>query len=351
MYRVDNIILGDNLLQQAAVFAPFIPNNKILIVTDTNVAPLFLPTLQATLASYRVDTMILSMQESNKNWEAVSRILQQLVDGSYDRFSTLISLGGGVIGDLVGFAASIYMRGMNFIQIPTTLLAQVDAAVGGKTACNFNGIKNLIGTFYMPTAVISDLYTLRSLPNREYQAGLAEVVKYGMACDADFFQWLDLHKAAIKMRDNKALNYLIARCCEIKLATVREDMHDNQRRQVLNFGHTFAHAIEAATDFSWYLHGEAVALGMLLATKLAVKMGLLLPQILDRLYNLLVYLGLPTYIQAGTVTTEVLYSYMAKDKKNCAGTLNLILPCALGQVKIVKQLNAEFLEGLLQSYA
>lgn len=349
MHIIDNIYIGSRLLQPE-IFSKLILNEKVAIVTDAIVAKLFLPQLQEALSQYVVDVIMLPAGESNKNWLAMETILQQLLIGDHDRYSTIISLGGGVIGDLTGLAAALYMRGINWIQIPTTLMAQVDAAIGGKTGCNFLGVKNLIGTFNVPKAIITDIETLQSLPSREYNSGLAEVVKYGMACDAEFFIWLESNKLAIKNREKTALSHMIVRCCEIKLAIIKDDMYDRSQRQILNFGHTFAHAIEAATTFNRYLHGEAVAIGMLLATNLAVKIGMLQPEILDRLYNLLVYLELPTSMSQQGVTLDMLYSYMAKDKKKQADTLNLILPCALGEVRIIKQLNAGFLEGLLQSY-
>lgn len=350
MHIIDNIQIGSNLLQRPELFAKLITTKNVVIITDTVVEQLFLPQLQAALSLYIVDVIILPSGENNKNWLAIETILQRLFHGEHDRFSTIISLGGGIIGDLTGLAAALYMRGIPWIQIPTTLMAQVDAAIGGKTGCNFLGVKNLIGVFYTPQAIIIDLATLQSLPLREYRSGLAEVVKYGMACDAGFFVWLETHKLAIKNRDKVALNHLVVHCCQIKLAIIKDDMYDHGQRQILNFGHTFAHAIEAATGFNRYLHGEAVAIGMLLATKLAVKIGMLELEILDRLSNLLVYLGLPISIDQQEVTLNMLCSYMAKDKKKQANALNLILPCALGEVKIIKQLNTGFLEELLQSY-
>lgn len=349
MREIDNIKIGHNLLQNLQILKPYIASKSVVIVTDATIAQLYLQQLKSTMEFYNIEVVILPVGESNKNWHSVEIILQHLLSHGHDRHSTIISLGGGIIGDLTGFAASIYMRGINWIQIPTTLMAQVDSAIGGKTGCNFLEVKNLIGTFYLPKTTIIDLVTLHTLPEREYRAGLAEVIKYGMALDEEFFNWIESNRALIKDRDINVLEHMVSRCCEIKLAIVKDDMYDRGQRQILNFGHTFGHALESATGFTGYLHGEAVALGMLLACRLAVKKQLLAPQILDRLSKLLVYLGLPTSIQAD-ITADVLYSYMAKDKKNQAGTLNLILPCALGQVKIVKHFNAEFLEGILQNY-
>jgi len=288
------VYIGENLLSDTAIFKPHLTNNRVIIVSSELIAKLHLELLCKTLEGYSVETILIEAGEQHKNLASIEKIIGMLAQQQHDRFSTLISLGGGVIGDLTGFAASVFMRGLNLIHVPTTLLAQVDACIGGKTGFNHLGIKNMIGTFYQPTSVVIDSTLLKTLPQREYLSGLAEVLKYGMACDAGFFCWLEEHAEALKRKDSTVLQIAIQRCCEIKLNIVYEDETDHAQRAVLNFGHTFAHALESATNFSHYLHGEAVAIGMLHATWLGVKLGLV-PQVLwDRLAILLQSLGLPS---------------------------------------------------------
>lgn len=351
IYNKDNIYIGAGLLNNLQLITSKLPSNKLLIVTDEIVGHLHLKRVRSALAAYDPDILILPSGETNKNWFAVESILQALLQHKHDRHSTIISLGGGVVGDLTGFAASIYMRGINWIQIPTTLLAQVDAAIGGKTGCNFAGVKNLIGTFYFPQAILIDTEFLTDLPDKDYLAGLAEVVKYGMACDAAFFCWLEEHKQQILKRDAEILKAMIIRSCELKLAVVQDDVHDLDQRMILNFGHSFAHAIEAASGFKHYLHGEAVAIGMLIAARWAVKLGILKRDILDRLCSLIVYFGLPTELDRSICSLGMLFDCITNDKKKRAGILNFILPCALGRVVKVERLETQDLEDVLQEYA
>lgn len=331
------IYIDSGLLNNKQLCNKIFSANKILIVSEQIVADLYLKTLQEQLTHASVEVLLLKGGEENKTWDAVTQIISVLTKG-HDRGSLLISLGGGVIGDLTGFAAAIFMRGINFVQIPTTLLAQVDAAIGGKTGCNFLGVKNLLGAFHQPQAVLVDPAVLATLSPREYIAGLAEVIKYGFACDAAFFTWLEVNKQNISLREAATIKYMITRCCELKQQIVQLDPLDQQQRLVLNFGHTFAHAIEAVTEFNTYLHGEAVALGMLLATRLAVKLGLVSAGIYTRLVKLLEFLDLPIQIELQACKPEKLYDFIRLDKKRHAGKLRFILPCALGRVVVKSDL-------------
>lgn len=344
-----HIIGSDLQLQQ--LLQKNILNRKIVVVTDHVVAELYLNNLLNFLSDFVVQTVTIPSGEQYKTWDAVTKIIDVLVANQHDRYSTLISIGGGVIGDLTGFAASIYMRGMPWLQIPTTLIGQVDAAMGGKTGCNYAGIKNLIGTFYQAQAVLIKPDYLNTLPEREYASGLAEIIKYGMACDSEFFCWLEENMLALKNRESKILQLAITTCCAIKSRIVQADEYDHGLRRVLNFGHTFGHAIEAATQFKFYLHGEAVALGMLLATRLAVTLKRVDVTVLRRLENLIQVAGvLPKSSQMHFDVCE-LNNYMLQDKKNRAGQLCLILPCALGAVTVVQGVEAKCIEELIKEYA
>lgn len=340
-----NIYIETGLMKNRG-FLSTLQFNNIVIITDTLVPNVYVENLCAAFPDKNVEVVKLQSGEDHKNLLAIETIISRLVLCKLDRFSTIIALGGGVVGDLAGFAAAIYMRGINWIQIPTTLIAQVDSAYGGKTACNYQGKKNLLGAFHFPTKVLVDPEYLQTLPVREYIAGLAEVVKYGMACDKNFFEWIEINKINIKNRDLSVLQKLVETCCEIKTNVVARDPRDQNERMVLNFGHSFGHALESATSFSVYLHGEAVAVGMLLATSLAVRIGMLGQDVLERLQNLLEYFELPTEC----LPINVLCDYIGSDKKNQGDKLNLILPYELGKVKIVSGISIKNLEDLLQSY-
>ncbi len=342
----NNIYIKSGLMQNKAFLNSMLDLDNIVIITDNLVPDVYIENLRATFFNKNVEVVKLSAGEENKNFAAVETILQAFVHCKMDRFSTIIALGGGVVGDLAGFAAAIYMRGINWIQIPTTLIAQVDSAYGGKTGCNYQGKKNLLGAFHFPSAVIVDPEYLKTLSMREFISGLAEVVKYGMACDKDFFEWIESNKVNIKNRNLSVLQKVAETCCEIKTNLVARDPNDHNERMILNFGHSFGHAIESATCFSLYLHGEAVSIGMLLAARLAVRIGMMEQSVLDRLYNLIEYFELPTECSS----INRLCDYICGDKKNRGDTLNLILPCALGKVKVVSEISIKNLEDLLQSY-
>jgi len=346
MKIINNVYIETGLMKNTPILANMLQLDSVIIITDNLVPSLYVENLRAMFDTKFVEVIELQSGEENKNFLAIETILAGFIRCKVSRFSTIIALGGGVVGDLAGFAAAIYMRGINWIQIPTTLIAQVDSAYGGKTGCNYHGKKNLLGAFHFPQLVLVDPEYIQSLATKEYISGLAEVVKYGVACDKDFFEWLEVNKLSIKNRDPSVLQTLVTTCCEIKTNIVAMDPRDQNERMALNFGHSFGHALEAATSFSDYLHGEAVAIGMLLATRLAVRMGMLERGILDRLRNLLEYFELPTM----GLPFSVLIDYMGDDKKNHADRLNLILPYALGKVKVVSLINIESLEGLMQSY-
>lgn len=331
--------------------AKIITAKKILLVLDENVAKIYLVQLEKLFDKYTLNIVFLASGENNKTWQQVTKIIDSLLENQHDRFSTLVSFGGGITGDLAGFAASIFMRGINFVQIPTTLLAQIDAAIGGKNGCNYLGVKNLIGTFYQPQSIIIDIALLETLPQREYISGLVEVVKYGMACDVSFFVWLEKNMISLINRDVGALKVAVRWCCKIKMDLVQKDEKDHGVRRSLNFGHTFAHAIEAATDYNYYLHGEAVAIGMLLATRLAVKLDFIGEAEFTRLKTMLRGLMLPLNWANEYCNPSLIYNFMLADKKKCAQQLHIILPCAVGEVRVLQGLSLKCLEELIVDYA
>lgn len=278
----------------------------------------------------------------------MNKILLSMHHEKLDRKSIIVSIGGGIIGDLTGFAASIYMRGIEWMNIPTTLLAQVDAAVGGKTGCNFLGIKNLIGAFYEPEQIVCNIGFLQSLPHREYISGVAEVVKYAMIADYRFFVWLENNKNAVVTRNKDSLEYLIKKCVFIKKSLVMQDFNDKGIRNILNFGHTFGHALESATNFTDYLHGEAVALGMIFESQLAVKLELLDDSLLNRLKDLLQFFCLGRHKQGANFTSQELLKYMLHDKKREYDKLVFVLPVEIGKVRLIKNIELNLVKGMIE---
>lgn len=270
------IYIGQSLMSDSETLSRYLLKKRILIVTNETVAPLYLKQVQDTMASFgEISSVILSDGEQFKDLTHLDSIFTALLQRNYGRDSVLVALGGGVIGDMTGFAAACYQRGIDFIQIPTTLLSQVDSSVGGKTAVNHPLGKNMIGAFYQPQIVIIDTECLQTLPAREFAAGMAEVIKYGIMWDADFFQWLENNVQALKSLDTQALVYAISRCCEIKADVVSQDETEQGVRALLNLGHTFGHAIEAEMGYGNWLHGEAVAAGTVLAAQTAKSLGLI----------------------------------------------------------------------------
>ena len=342
------IHVGAGLLTSSALFAPHIAGQRVMIVTNDTVAPLYLDVLCHTLAAYQVESLVLPDGEAHKTLASFERIMSALLEGKHGRDTTLIALGGGVIGDLVGFAAACYQRGVPFIQVPTTLLSQVDSSVGGKTAVNHPLGKNMIGAFYQPKAVIIDIDCLRSLPQRELAAGMAEVIKYGIIWDEDFFNWLELHTSDIQALQPHALSKVILRCCAIKADVVSQDETENGVRALLNLGHTFGHAIEAEKGYGNWLHGEAVAVGSVQAAETSLRLALLSQHDVDRIKALLGKAHLPITAPADMEFDDYLH-HMLRDKKVKAGKLRLVLPVAIGRADLFTDVEPSVLRAVIDA--
>lgn len=346
--RAYPIWLGTGLLGRAGLLAPHV-NGEALIVTNAAVATHYLaPLLESLPANLAADTITLDEGEATKTLAAVAAIIDKLVEGRHSRATTVIALGGGVVGDIAGFAAAIYQRGVRFVQVPTTLLALVDSSVGGKTGVNHAGGKNLIGAFHQPACVIADVAALKTLPARELRAGLAEVVKYGVIQDAGFFGWLEENVEALLAREPAALIHAIRRSCEIKAAVVQADEREAGSRMILNYGHTFGHALEAATQYRTLLHGEAVAIGMVMAAHLAERCGRLSAAAVSHIRALLVRCGLPVVPPA--LDSDTLLSAMAMDKKALGGRIRLVLPDAIGAVSVTTDVPRQAIRETLEAF-
>ena len=325
-----------------------IPGRDLLIVTNTTIAKLYLAKLAGSFAQRRIADCILPDGEQHKTLQTAGWVFDALVANKLNRDATVLALGGGVVGDIAGFAAACYQRGIGYVQIPTTLLAQVDSSVGGKTGVNHPGGKNLIGAFYQPRAVIADTDTLATLPDRELKSGLAEVLKYGCVWDPLLFDWYDRNIPQLLARDADALTYVIGRSCEIKATVVARDERERELRAILNFGHTFGHAIEAATGYEKYLHGEAVGLGMLIATDLSLRIGLIDAALKERMHDILARTGLPT--EAPRIGAARAFELMQMDKKVLAGAVRLVLLEKLGRAIITAQYSKAALNATLTEY-
>ena len=345
--RAYPIHIGAGLLARAELFLPHLPQRKVSVVTNTTVAFLYLEKLGATLRSAGVEIVpvILPDGEEHKNWQTLNVIFDALLSNRCERKSTIIALGGGVVGDLAGFAAASYQRGVPFIQVPTTLLAQVDSSVGGKTAINHPLGKNMIGAFHQPRMVLADTVILETLPARELSAGLAEVIKYGLIMDLPFLGWLEANMDNLNERDPAALAYAVTRSCENKAAVVAADERESGERALLNLGHTFAHAIEAGLGFGTWLHGEAVAAGTILAARLSERMGLLTANDVERIARLFVRAGLP--IEAPSLGEDRYLELMGHDKKVENGKLRLVLLKSLGNAYITPDFDLRDLREVL----
>lgn len=331
--RSYTVHIGPDLLVDKRIWDPHLPGGKILIVSNETVAPLYLDDLLITLGNTPSEALILPDGEKHKTVDSWSRILDALVAMQAGRDATLVALGGGVIGDVGGFAAASYMRGIRYIQVPTTLLAQVDASVGGKTAINHDSGKNLIGAFYQPQAVIADTGTLSTLPEREFIAGLAEVVKYGAMMDGELFSWLESHVDGIRSREPATLATMIRRCVRNKAQVVAADERESGQRALLNFGHSFGHGLEVLGEYQRLLHGEAVAIGMVVAARLSRLRGLCPEETASRLSALLSAMGLAVNVP-DWIDTSSLVNSMSLDKKNSAGARRLILLEEMGRARI-----------------
>lgn len=324
------ITIGHNLLQDASLFLPHIPGKNVAIVTNDVVGPYYADGIVKllTAAGKTVTTIVLPDGEEQKSWQNLMTIFDTLLANKFDRKTTLIALGGGVVGDMTGFAASAYMRGVPFIQIPTTLLSQVDSSVGGKTGINHPLGKNMIGAFYQPQAVIADTATLMTLPPRELASGIAEVIKYGISIDVPFFEWLENNVDNLVAKDPEALAYAIQRSCEIKADIVAKDEREGGLRAILNFGHTYGHAIEAGLGYGQWLHGEAVACGMVMASEMSQRLGYIDLPTKERITALIAAANLP--VTAPDLGYERWLELMEVDKKNEGGKIKFILIKPLG---------------------
>lgn len=340
------IHIGPGLLDDAALLAALAPGPQVLIVSDTNVAAHHLDRVERAFAGKRFASHVLPPGEQEKTLARFAELMSMLAGLGAHRDVTLIALGGGVVGDLTGFAAACWMRGVRFVQLPTSLLAMVDSSVGGKTAVDLPEGKNLVGAFHQPAAVLADTTTLATLPDRELRAGLAEVLKYGALGDAVLFDWVHAQAAALLARDDEALIHAIARSCMHKASIVGRDERENGERMLLNFGHTFAHAIEAEQGFGGLVHGEAVAVGMLLAARLSALLGLAPAADTTRLARVLDALGLPLALPAG-LDPEALLQRMQLDKKNRSGQLRLILWRGIGQAFVAEGLDVATVRRVL----
>ncbi len=327
------IYIGEQLLSETALFAAHIKGKEVLIVTNETVAPLYLDTLQSALSAYRLATVILPDGEQYKTLDIMQRIFDGLLQARMSRQATVIALGGGVIGDMAGFAAACYQRGVPFIQVPTTLLSQVDSSVGGKTAVNHPLGKNMIGAFYQPQCVFADTSTLNTLDDRQFAAGLAEIIKYGLINDAEFFDWLEANMAGLNARSPELLAQAISRSCQDKADIVAADEREQGVRALLNLGHTFGHAIETGCGYGVVLHGEAIAIGMVMAADLSQRLGWLDNATVGRIKAILQAANLPVTVPAG-MTPETFMDLMAVDKKVQDGAIRLILLKAIGQAVI-----------------
>jgi 3-dehydroquinate synthase len=345
--RAYPIHIGAGLIGRAELFAPHVKGRRAAIVTNATIAPLYADRLEATLAAAGATCMriVLPDGEAFKTWQTLNAIFDALLAAQADRRTVLVALGGGVIGDLTGFAAATYQRGIAHLQVPTTVLAQVDSSVGGKTAINHPLGKNMIGAFHQPSAVMVDTAVLATLPPREYAAGLAEVVKYGAISDVQVLAWLEANAERLLARDPAALAEAIRRSCEIKAAIVALDEREAGARALLNFGHTFGHAIESAAGYGNILHGEAVATGMAMAARFSARTGRMPQADAERLIRLLERLRLP--VAPPRFARDVWLEYMGRDKKNEGGRITLILLDGLGRAAIVKDAPARELEDFL----
>jgi len=347
------IRIGHGLLADAAVYRE-VQGRRCKLVSDANVAEHYLPTVCKALNLKEEDTLVLAPGEDQKTWDNAGRILDWLLAARLNRDGVLVALGGGVIGDLAGFAAAIYQRGIDFIQIPTTLLAQVDSSVGGKTGVNHARGKNMIGAFHQPRLVLADIATLATLPQRELLAGIAEVIKYGMLADAELFRWLENNLDALLALDPDALARAINRCCELKARIVVQDEREALSggagpRALLNLGHTFGHAIETWTGYTQWLHGEAVAAGLCMAADLSARLGWMSGRDAERCLTLIERAGLPVKPPLGMQPAQFL-ELMGHDKKVAAGKLRLVLMRGLGLAVVSGDFDRNTLQATLEQF-
>jgi 3-dehydroquinate synthase len=340
------ILIGEQLIDRGELLARHIPGKQIAIVTNDTVAPLYMERLSCSLAEYKITPIVLPDGEEHKSWQTLQLIFDALLAARHDRNTTIIALGGGVIGDMAGFAAASYQRGVNFIQVPTTLLSQVDSSVGGKTGINHPLGKNMIGAFYQPQAVLIDTATLATLPPRELSAGLAEVIKYGLICDEPFLGWLEENVDKLRGLDQSALTEAIQRSCDAKAKVVAADERESGIRATLNLGHTFGHAIETHQGYGAWLHGEAVSAGTVMALEMSRQLGWITAVERDRAVRLLSRAGLPV-VPPADMCAEDFLKHMAVDKKVLNGQLRLVLLKRLGEAVVTSDFPREALAATL----
>lgn len=342
------ILIGPHLLEDDELLSEHVAARNLLIVTNETIAPLYLRPLETALKQQRTAAVVLPDGEQYKTLDTLSRIFDALVSERMNRDAAVVALGGGVIGDMAGFAAACYQRGIDYIQVPTTLLAQVDSSVGGKTAVNHPSAKNMIGAFHQPRCVIADTATLHTLPEREFAAGIAEVVKYGLIYDPAFFAWLEEHAEALMKRVDSAVIYAVRRSCEIKAEVVGIDEREHGLRAILNLGHTFGHAIETASGYGNWLHGEAVAAGMVMAADLSERLGWLPSADKRRAIALLKRFNLP--VDPPRIGAERARQLMGLDKKVLDGKLRLVLLRSLGKADVVSDYSGEAFAATMRTH-
>ena len=348
------IFVAEGLLADAqklrSLLLEHIQGKQVAIITNEVVAPLYLDCVLSALDGLQVDVMQMADGEAEKNLQVYQQTMDFLLSARHNRSTCLVALGGGVVGDLCGFVAATFQRGVDFIQIPTTLLAQVDSSVGGKTAVNHPEGKNMIGAFHQPVAVLADTTVLATLPAREYAAGLAEVVKYGVIEDADFFTFLEQHSEELLAKDGAVLSEVILRCCAIKADVVSADERESGKRAILNYGHTFGHGIEKLCGYGQWLHGEAVSIGMVMAAQLSTQVAGLEESVVRRLIALLTQLGLPTELDQASrevATVDAMMDAMGLDKKVVDGRLRFVVVSELGQVQVRDDIEAGIVRDVL----
>ncbi len=343
------IYIGTNLLDNQIILQRHIKNQQVLVVTDSQIAKLYLNQIMAAFDGYQIASLILPEGEQHKTWATLSLIFDRLMALRHNRDTTLLALGGGVIGDLTGFAAAIYQRGVDFIQLPTTFLSQVDSSVGGKTGINHPLGKNMIGAFHQPQSVIIDTHTLSTLSARELSAGLAEVIKYGLIGDMEFFTWLEHNMPGLRQLQPELICRAIRLSCANKAKIVAQDEREQSCRALLNLGHTFGHAIEARQGYGQWLHGEAVAVGIVMAADLSVRLGWLEAVLARRIEKLIAAAGLPLSPPTDMSVAEFMH-YMATDKKVLQGRLRLVLLNGLGKAHVTADFDIRLLEMTLERF-
>ncbi|MEJ2454304.1 MAG: 3-dehydroquinate synthase [Candidatus Thiodiazotropha sp.] len=343
------IYIGEHLHSDAGFYAKHVPGRQVMVVTNETIAPLYLESTRSALTGFDVSHVILPDGEEYKTLEVLNQIYTALLERRFTRKCTLIALGGGVIGDMAGFAAATYQRGVDFIQVPTTLLSQVDSSVGGKTGVNHPLGKNMIGAFHQPLAVLADTATLNTLDDRQFASGLAEIIKYGLIAERDFFDWLEREMGGLVARDSALLATAIERSCRCKAAVVAADEREAGQRALLNLGHTFGHAIETGMGYGSWLHGEAVATGMCMAADLSNRLGWIGSEELARACQLIERAGLPT-LPPVSLGVEQFLSLMAVDKKVLDGKLRLVLLNGIGSACVTDEFNLAKLHETLENY-